>query len=68
MKVLAQKDYPTYVQNPDFVESPRMPREAILQFGQHEILNPSNLYQVIKDIFFISAQRNHGKYKNSSAG
>jgi two-component system chemotaxis response regulator CheB len=52
MKALAQKGYPTYVQDPDFAESPRMPREAILQYDQHKILNESNLFQVIKTILY----------------
>jgi two-component system chemotaxis response regulator CheB len=52
MKVIAEKGYPTYVQNPDFAESPRMPQEAILQYGHHAILNEGNLFQVIKNILY----------------
>jgi two-component system chemotaxis response regulator CheB len=52
MKVIAEKGYPTYVQNPNFAESPRMPQEAILQYGHHAILNEGNLYQVIKNILY----------------
>jgi two-component system chemotaxis response regulator CheB len=52
MKLLAQKGYPTYVQNPDFAESPRMPQAAILQCNKHQILNENDLFQVIKEILY----------------
>lgn len=50
MKTLAEKGFPTYVQDPAEAESPRMPREALIAWPQHQVLVDGNLFSIINEI------------------
>lgn len=50
MKALAEKGFPTYVQNPAEAESPRMPEQALLAYEKHQIMIDGNLFSIINDI------------------
>lgn len=50
MKALAEKGFPTYVQNPAEAESPRMPEQALLAYEKHQIMINGNLFSIINDI------------------
>ncbi|PSL24260.1 chemotaxis protein CheB [Dyadobacter jiangsuensis] len=50
MKTLAEKGFPTYVQNPAEAESPRMPEQALLACEKHQVLAGGNLFSIINDI------------------
>ena len=50
MKTLAQKGFPTYVQNPAEAESPRMPEQALLAYEKHRVMTRANLFSIINDI------------------
>jgi len=50
MKTLAQKGFPTYVQNPAEAESPRMPEQALLAYEKHRMMTGANLFSIINDI------------------
>jgi len=50
LKLLAEKGFPTYVQNPGFAEFPRMPEEALLKYRQHNLLERDNFYKTISDL------------------
>lgn len=50
MKTLAQKGFPTYVQNPAEAESPRMPEQALLAYEKHRVMTGANLFSIINDI------------------
>nr|WP_295928482.1 chemotaxis protein CheB [uncultured Dyadobacter sp.] len=52
MRVLAEKGFATYVQDPDHAESPRMPAEALRQYEKHTILRNSDLFSVINDLLY----------------
>ena len=50
MKTLAEKGFPTYVQNPPEAESTRMPEQALLAFEKHRMVTGGNLFSIINDI------------------
>lgn len=50
MKALAEKGFPTYVQNPAEAESPRMPEQALLACHKHKVMIDGNLFSIINDI------------------
>ncbi|MGV3601427.1 MAG: chemotaxis protein CheB [Dyadobacter fermentans] len=50
MKTLAEKGFPTYVQQPAKAEFSRMPAEALAACDKHQILADGNLFSVINDI------------------
>lgn len=50
MRVLAEKGFATYVQDPDNAESPRMPAEALRKYDKHTKLRDSDLFSVINDL------------------
>ena len=50
MKALAEKGFPTYVQNPAEAESPRMPEQALLAYERHKVMIDGNLFSIINDI------------------
>jgi len=50
MKVLAEKGFPTYVQNPAEAESPRMPQQALLASEKHQVMADGNLFSIINHI------------------
>lgn len=50
MKALAEKGYPTYVQNPSDAESPRMPEQALSAYHNHRVMADGNLFAIINDI------------------
>ncbi|SDF35096.1 two-component system, chemotaxis family, response regulator CheB [Dyadobacter soli] len=50
MKALAEKGFPTYVQNPAEAESPRMPEQALLAYEKHRVMVDGNLFSIINDI------------------
>lgn len=50
MKALAEKDFPTYVQNPAEAESRRMPEQALLVYEKHQVMVDGNLFSVINQI------------------
>ncbi len=50
MKALAEKGFPTYVQNPAGAESPRMPEEALSAYPKHQVMIDGNLFSIINDI------------------
>ncbi|GGM92166.1 putative chemotaxis protein-glutamate methylesterase [Dyadobacter beijingensis] len=50
MKTLAEKGYPTYVQDPAEAESRRMPEEAIAAYEKHHVMADGNLFSIINDI------------------
>lgn len=50
MKALAEKGFPTYVQNPAEAESPRMPEQALLACQKHKVMIDGNLFSIINDI------------------
>lgn len=52
LKLLQNKGFPTYVQDPAFAGSARMPREALAQCDRHTILREQNYLKVINDILF----------------
>jgi two-component system chemotaxis response regulator CheB len=52
MQLLAEKGVPTYVQDPEFAEFPRMPLEALLRFENHHILRKQNFYNAISEILY----------------
>ncbi|GLU52287.1 chemotaxis protein CheB [Dyadobacter frigoris] len=52
LKLIAEKGFATYVQNPDFAEVPRMPAEAISQYGGHQILNEKNIFEEISSVLY----------------
>ncbi|MCE7064678.1 chemotaxis protein CheB [Dyadobacter sp. CY326] len=52
MQMLAEMGVPTYVQNPDFAEFPRMPQEALLKNQNHKLLPKTNFYKTISDILY----------------
>lgn len=52
MKALAEKGFPTYVQDPNSAESPRMPAEALREYEKHTILRDGDLFSVINDLLY----------------
>jgi two-component system, chemotaxis family, protein-glutamate methylesterase/glutaminase len=50
MKALADKGFPTYVQNPAEAESPRMPEAALSVYPEHQIMINGNLFSIINNI------------------
>lgn len=52
MKLLEEKGFPTYVQDPAFAESRRMPDEALAICDRHQVLDKKNYLKVINDILF----------------
>ncbi|MCF0069996.1 chemotaxis protein CheB [Dyadobacter sp. CY261] len=50
MKTLAQRGFPTYVQNPAEAESPRMPEEALAAYPGHQVIVDGNLFSIINNI------------------
>lgn len=50
MKALAEKGFPTYVQNPAEAESARMPEQALLAYEKHRVMADGNLFSIINDI------------------
>lgn len=50
LKLIAEKGFATYVQSPEFAEVPRMPGEAIRQFGGHKIFNNDTMFEEIGSI------------------
>ncbi|WP_291197014.1 chemotaxis protein CheB [Dyadobacter sp.] len=50
MKALAERGFPTYVQNPADAESPRMPEQALLAYEKHQVMVDGNLFSIINDI------------------
>ncbi|WP_159467524.1 chemotaxis protein CheB [Dyadobacter sp. 3J3] len=52
LKLIAEKGFDTYVQNPDFAEVPRMPAAALSQYGGHHILNEKNIFEEISSVLY----------------
>ncbi|OJV14426.1 MAG: chemotaxis protein CheB [Dyadobacter sp. 50-39] len=50
MKALAEKGFPTYVQNPAEAESPRMPEQALLTYEKHQVMVDGGLFSIINQI------------------
>lgn len=50
MKALAEKGFPTYVQNPAEAESPRMPEEALSVYAKHKIMIEGSPFSIINNI------------------
>ncbi|MCF0055622.1 chemotaxis protein CheB [Dyadobacter sp. CY356] len=52
LKLIAEKGFATYVQNPDFAEVPRMPAEALKQYGRHHILDDKTIFEEIRSVLY----------------
>jgi len=52
MKLIAQKGFPTYVQDPQFADSPRMPLEAIRLYDKHNVLKEKGFYKMIREVLY----------------
>lgn len=52
LKVIAEKGFATYVQNPDFAEVSRMPAEALSQYKGHNILSEKNIFEEISSVLY----------------
>ena len=52
LKLIAERGFATYVQNPDFAEVPRMPTEALSQYNGHHILNRENIFEEIRSVLY----------------
>lgn len=52
MKLIAQKGFQTYVQDPAFADSPRMPAEAIRQYDKHHVLLEKGFYKMIREVLY----------------
>lgn len=50
MKTLAERGFPTYVQNPAEAESPRMPEQALLAYERHHVIVDGSLFSIINQI------------------
>ncbi|WP_426294579.1 chemotaxis protein CheB [Dyadobacter endophyticus] len=50
MKALAEKGFPTYVQNPAEAESPRMPEQALSVYSKHQVMIDGNPFSIINNI------------------
>ncbi|TLV03049.1 chemotaxis protein CheB [Dyadobacter luticola] len=52
MKLLADRGFATYVQNPAEAESARMPSEALKLWGKHSILNRNTFSTAMQNIIY----------------
>jgi len=51
MKMIAERGFKTYVQNPGIAEAERMPAAALLAYGQHQVLG-NNMFEEIRSIVY----------------
>lgn len=52
LKVIAEKGFATYVQNPNFAEVSRMPAEALNLYGGHHILSEKKIFEEISSVLY----------------
>lgn len=52
LRYIAEKGFDTFVQNPDFAESARMPQEALRLYRGHRILDQTNIFEHIRNILY----------------
>ena len=52
IKLIAQKGFPTYVQDPAYADSPRMPSEAIRLYDKHTVLTEKGFYKMIREVLY----------------
>ena len=52
MKLLAEKEVPTYVLSPADAESPRMPEAALASCDRHSVIHQSGFLRITHDIFY----------------